>query len=338
MKILAIKQTSLGDVLHVTGHLRRMKEAFPEAELHVMTATSSAMILENHTSIDKLIVIDRYGFKKNWWRKPVWSYRLMKTAMQQIRQHEYDLAIDFQGLSKSVIFLYGARARRKFVKGKWPGLTGFHNRQLHAVREMDAVLDMAGIDAEDTSMEFQTTVDDDNHVDSLVKQLARNDLPVLLFSCFSRWQSKDWPLEKYVELARYYADDNLILFSGAENRQPEIEQAVALLKHPNCHSVAGKITLRQFAALAGKATLMVTGDSFPMHVSVAKGTPVVAIFGPTNPHKVGPIGKSHRVVQAPNCRQCENSRCRRLCLLDVPVGSVRDAVDNALTKIGYQIS
>ena len=105
MKILVIKQTSLGDVLHATGHIRQIKEQFPQAELHVMTATSSAMLLQNHPSIDKLILIDRYAFKRNWWRKPLWAYGLIRDAINAIQAHEYDLAIDLQGLTKSVVFL-----------------------------------------------------------------------------------------------------------------------------------------------------------------------------------------------------------------------------------------
>ena len=83
----------------------------------------------------------------------------------------------------------------------------------------------------------------------------------------------------------------------------------------------------------GHARLTVTGDSFPMHVSVAKDTPVIAVFGPTDPRKVGPIGKSHRVIQAADCRQCEKADCRRLCLYDVEVGVVQEAVENALNRL-----
>ena len=106
MNILVIKQTSLGDVLHSTGHVRSIKQKFPESRLVLLTATTSEQIYRHSPWVDEIILIDRYGFKKNWCRKPAWAFGEMVRVWKEVRAKEFDIAFDLQGLAKSVIFLY----------------------------------------------------------------------------------------------------------------------------------------------------------------------------------------------------------------------------------------
>ena len=98
---------------------------------------------------------------------------------------------------------------------------------MHAIRELDEVLKVAGVAVNDTSMSLHSSGADHDHAKQVLDEVNPRGLPLLVFSAYSRWQSKDWPLENYVALARYFTDDYLVIFTGADNRKPELDSAVA---------------------------------------------------------------------------------------------------------------
>jgi ADP-heptose:LPS heptosyltransferase len=326
MNILVIKQTSLGDVLHASGHIRAIKAFYPDSSLTVMTATTSAELFRHNPWVEKLILVDRYGFKKNWWRKPLWSVREMWTALMNVREKEYDLAIDLQGLAKTVVFLYGARAQKKFAKGHWWGVDGYRDRNEHAIREMDGLLQKAGVSIQDTSMELVPGDDARLSVDRLLGKINPDCRPILLMSPYSRWNSKDWPLQNYLKLAWEVADDYLPVLTGTSDRKGEIAGALAGSPDNPVINLAGELTLLEFAELVGRARLMLTGDSFPMHVAGAMKIPVIALFGPTDENKVGPLGDQDHVLRVSDCDKCDRANCKKQCLARLENRVVIEAV------------
>lgn len=332
MRILVIKQTSLGDVLHSTGHVRAIKKTWPDSELVLLTAVTSADIYRHSPWIDQMISVDRYRIKHNWYKEPIWCYRHMREVMRQVRAEPFDIAFDLQGLAKSVIFLYGARARKKFVKGRWLGLRGFRRPQIHAIEEMDGVLEMAGIKDVDTSMEFATSQVEKDVVTTLLRQINPNARKIVLCSPFSRWASKDWPLDNYIEAARFLGDEYLVAFTGAPDRAGEVESALSVLKNPKIINLSGKLNLLEFAEIVRRASLLLTGDSFPMHVAAACDTRIVALFGPTDELRVGPPGRLARIIRAPDCRKCDRAECRRNCLARITVDQVIAQVKDTICR------
>lgn len=314
MNILVIKQTSLGDVLHASGHIRAIKQHYPNSKLFLLTANTSADIYRHSPWVDELLLIDRERIKHNWRKKPQLAIKEMMRLMGKVRQHKFDLAIDFQGLAKSVFFLYGAKADNKFVKGNWWGLKGFRNKNLHAIKEMDQLLQVAGIPTKDTTMEFVVGDDDKHSVERLLLKINPDSKPILIISPFSRWHSKDWPLKNYIEVCAAVSDTYQIIFTGSVERKNCIDRAI---EKGGCQSVvnmAGALSLPEFAELTGRASLMLAGDSFPLHLAGAKQTPVIALFGPTDENKVGPLAPHDRIIRAPGCAVCDKRNCPRHCL------------------------
>ena len=314
MNILVIKQTSLGDVLHSTGHIRTIKENFPHCRLTVLTAAGSADIYRHNPRVDEMILFEHRRVKRECWRHPVRTARYIAGVISRVRATRFELAFDLQGLARSVVFLYAARAGKKYVKGRWPGLGRFRNPALHAIAEMDGVLGQARLSIADTSMEFFTGAAERQYIDDLLAQINPARKPLLVFSPFSRWNSKDWPLPRYVEIAARLADECVVVFTGSAVVRGRIEQALSGDDDTGPVNLAGELTIPQFAELAGRATLMLAGDSFPMHLACAQNTPVVALFGPTLESKTGPLGAAHEVIRAPDCARCDRPDCRRHCL------------------------
>ena len=330
MNILVIKHTSLGDVLHSTGHVRAIKKQFPQSRLVLMTATTSADIYRHHPDVDELILFDRYRVKREWLSHPGWCWRHIRETVKQVRSEQFDLAFDLQGLARTVLFLYFARAGQKFVKGRWPGIRGFRNKSLHAIREMDGVLALAGITDQNTEMEIATSGTEEARVDALLEEMNPQMRPLVLLSPFSRWPSKDWPLGHFAEAAERLSQRAQVVFTGAADRQDEIEALVSQSRAKNVISLAGKLNLLEFAALVKRACVMLTGDSFPMHIASACDTDVVALFGPTDENKVGPMRESAVVIRAPDCQQCDRRNCQRNCLSRILVEQAVTAVQSKL--------
>ncbi len=331
MNILVIKQTSLGDVLHSTGHIRAIKQQFPDSHLTLLTANSSAEIYRHNPWIDQMILVDRYRVKHNWLREPLWSCRHMRSVMREVQEKSYDLAFDLQGLAKSVLFLYAAKADAKYVKGNWVGLEGFRQPELHAIKEMDGVLKLADIDVSDTSMEFATSAKAKSKIDQLLSEIRPDSRKMWIFSAFSRWPSKDWPLRHFAETARAISDKATVLFTGAAESKQAIDDALGDAANSNIVNLAGQLSLGEFAELVHRADGMLTGDSFPMHVACAQKTPVIALFAPTDERKVGPTGPDDLVIRAPDCRICDRKNCQRGCLARIlpeeVVGLIEERVE-----------
>ncbi len=426
MNILVIKQTSLGDVLHATGHLRAIKENFPSSRLTLLTAPASADICRHNPWVDEVILFDNRAIVRQW-RRPKAAAKILAAALRQVRARPFDLAFDLQGLAKSALFLYAARRAaggEKYIKGRWLGLSGFRNPRLHAIAEMDGVLRRARLAVGDTAMEFFTAAGERRHIDALLARINPANKPLLLFSPFSRWRSKDWPLARYVEIAawvaRRFRGQFCMAFTGQAATRDAIERAIAPVnaglgglgewgeieggkfaglgepisrpnsrpsrqstcrqpdsadfasqqpihqadsadfasqqpihqadsadfasqqpihqadsakfasqstnQQPNLANLAGQLSLPQFAELTGRARLLLSGDSFPMHLACAQKTPLIALFGPTQASKTGPVGPHCRVIRAPNCHACDRPACRRHCLARLPTEVVRAAL------------
>jgi ADP-heptose:LPS heptosyltransferase len=154
-----------------------------------------------------------------------------------------------------------------------------------------------------------------------------------VISPYSRWLSKDWPLQNYCAVSKSVAENFLVLFTGTDDRRPEIDAGLRDSGDTDAINLAGKLSLLEFVELAGRASLVLTGDSFPMHVAGARGTPVVALFGPTDETRVGPRGKEDQVIRVEGCDTCDLKSCPRLCLQRLQPGQVIVHVNNHLESL-----
>ena len=324
MNILVIKQTSLGDVLHSTAAIRAIKTRYPQSHLSVLTANASLDIYRHNPHIDELIALDYPGIKRQW-RQPLHVVRHLRAVIRQLRARHFALAFDLQGLGRTALFLYAARADQKFIKGRWPFVGGFRNKQLHAIAEMQGVLQCAGINAAGVAMEWHGGDAERRFVDNLLVRINPRNQPLVVFSPFSRWASKDWPLAHYLELAAQIDARACVVITAQAAHQPSIARALRA-RELHCVNLAGALSVAQFAELVGRAQVQVSGDSFPMHVACAKQIAAIALFAPTDEAKVGPQGGDVQLLRAPGCRRCERADCRRNCMARLST----DAVGGAL--------
>jgi heptosyltransferase-3 len=153
----------------------------------------------------------------------------------------------------------------------------------------------------------------------------------------SRWLFKCWPAERYAELIDCCAAAGLpaLLTAAPDTRELAMVADIAGRCRDAPANLAGKLSLKELAAVCRHARLFIGVDSAPMHIAAAMGTPVVALFGPSGEHEWHPWQVPHRVVALDwSCRPCGNDGCgggkRSECLTELPVDAVWQAAQELL--------
>jgi ADP-heptose:LPS heptosyltransferase len=294
-RILVVKLSSLGDVVHVTPCLRALRRACPTARI-VMAVDRRYVALVRHSAyVDEVIEADAGHGHLSAWLEP-WRHLAGR------RRPRFDLAIDFQGTPRSAGWVYasGARVRAGRLGGNgaradWrPAWQRVVRPDLarHAVRVCADVAESLGVRVEALDPELVLSPDADRRCAARLVASGLPDRSFLLVNPFTRWPSKNWPVERYRELVSRLARERagpIVVHAG-----PGEENGLGAFGGA---AILAGLPLEESLALFRRARLMVTGDTGPMHCAAALGTPVVALFGPTWPERTGPWGPQHRVIQ-----------------------------------------
>jgi lipopolysaccharide heptosyltransferase I len=285
-KVLIIKPSSLGDIIHGLQVVESIRAQCPG--LHVSWVVESAFrsVVEACPTVDAVFIFERQG-----------GLRAFACLLQEIRSQEFDVVLDLQGLARSGLMTCAAQAKRKIGRADArEGAAFFYTekvalpaaRPAHAVDILAKYLPALGLREKIVSslrFEFPDLPGAQDAVEG----------SVLVFP-ESRRPEKEWP-----HFARF-------LESAAE-RHPECRfawcaSARSAEKCPvagNVINLAGATSLSEVIALIQNAALVIANDSGPVHVAAAVGTPVLALYGPTAPNQYGPYPlslKTHRTLRA----------------------------------------
>ena len=320
MKILLIKQTSLGDVLHMTPVIRALKKWKPEAEIDIVTDKRALGILKNNPYINKLYVLDIYKYEKEIFQSPLKFFSTIKeffSDIKEVRKKKYDIAIDLQGLERSVIFLYLCKAKKKYAKGKWAFVKSNYYVDINAIVGLISFLKFFDCPNDGVDLDYflpETIEEDFNKTIERIKQTKNFEIEkdYIVFSPFSRWETKDLSVNKAREIIAEIKKlkDIQIIISATSDYNKECKEIVE--GFDNVLDSSGLFNLTELAYLIKNSKCMLTVDSFPMHTGCAFKKPLIAIFGPTSEIRVGPIAENSEVFRADNI-ECEKCYKRKNC-------------------------
>ncbi len=320
-RVLVIKLSSLGDLFHAIPAVHNLRVGL-DASIDWVTQPAYVEVVKCFTDVDRVIRFPRDGF-----------FSQFATFAGQLRRHEYDYVVDLQGLLKSGIVARMARGKRRIGpsfhrEGSsmfYSEIAGECNKARHAVEENLDIIRHLGLDMLD--VEFPVEFPNRN-MDVLSKRVAM--IPS------SRWQTKNWPAESFAAVGRILRERaavHLFLFGSAAD-----ESCCAQITDTaggECENLAGKTSLVEMGSYLSKMDLVISNDSGPLHMAAAIGTPVLAMYGPTDPRRTGPHGDLHRVISAPvSCRPCFDRTCKQgaaQCMADISVEAVAEA---ALEMLG----
>lgn len=346
MNILIVKMSAIGDVIHTLPALNALRDHFPNASITWLVEEAAADLVIGHPSVDNVIVSKRKRWMKSLFSSSCPSALIkILSFIRTLRETEYDMIIDFQGLLKSGVMVMLARGEKKigFDKGMEHAECShlFYNLRLtpvsmeiHALKRGLMMIQSLGVKVDKVEYRLPVTPGDQGAVHALLKRNGiRAEEKIICINPQATWETKLWDNEKFADLSdriqeRYGAR---IVFTGGAEDRAVIEDIISMTNKA-CVNLAGLTTLKMLATLYAKAAVLVTTDTGPMHLGAAAGTRVVAVFGSTAPWRTGPYGSDHVVVRsAGRCSPCFKRECvHRTCMHDISVDQVMSAVDKQM--------
>ena len=250
-------------------------------------------------------------------KSPGRFWRALKTLRHSLGR-PFDVAVDLQGLLRSgLITLASAAPFRIGFANSREGSHFFYNYRVdipdmntHAVDRYLLFAEYLGIEHLDIA--FPICIDPEAR--KAVRRLLGERVsgrPVVLLSIATTWQTKHWPVEKWIALSRNLIENvhARIVLVGRREGEKVFDRFVALADFPFLN-LATKTSLAELVALIEEANLVISGDSAPTHIADALGTPLVALMGPTDPQRTGPYTQtSHAIRGSVDCRPCGKKRC-----------------------------
>lgn len=348
-RILIIRLSSIGDVIRTIPAVHALRESYPRANISWVVEEKARDILLDQIEIDDVIVFQR----KRWGRgilNPLTFLRTIREVYQfikELRDKHFDVAFDFHGILKSGLMSYlsGTKERVGYERGfckEWNYL--FNNRRVnprsHRISRFErnfALIGFMGVDEVRGGVRIDVSQEDVDYVDQF---LGKRDQEVsgLLIAIHPGTSPttpyKRWPPERYGALADRLVEElgASILFTWGPGEKPMVDEVRAQMRRDSM--VAPETTsLKQLAEIFRRCSLYIGGDTGPMHIASLVETPVVGIFGPTDPIVNAPYeGTPHIMVRKDvPCSPCRNTGCKhRECMNMVSTQDVFDAAKTLL--------
>ena len=311
MKILILKPSSLGDVIQALPVLRLLKRHLPASKIFWWIDAKLAPLLEDDPDLAGVV-----RFERDRWAAPR-HWPEMFRSIQWMRAQQFDLVIDLQSLVRSGTFAWLANG--KFLIGLddfREGARGFYDLAVrrpsfhtHAVDWYLAVLPQLGVPVHN---HFQWLPERPEIARTVRSKWQTGNAHWIAVQPGARWANKRWPAEYFTELARCLArkfpDARFAILGGAEDRP--LGGMIARIEPERCFNLCGQTSLPEMIEWLRLCELMITNDTGPMHVAAALGKPLVALFGPTEPHRTGPYRHLDSVLRIDlPCSPCLKSRC-----------------------------
>jgi len=338
LNILLFKLRYLGDVLLTTPAIRLLRRSYPKARITMVVNKGTEDMILHNTNIDRILTVDRSIAKsKNLLRR----FQYERAFVKELRSVQYDLCVDFEYGQRGAILslISGARHRVGLETLSYWRNWIYHYRvpfpeRTHAVQFNMALLDKSiGLRTDDKCLELQTSKEDDRYVDTW---MSENGLEkggkFIVCHPGARWWFKQWPEDRFAQLADQVQEEMQlkVVFSGGVADVSAVQEIAGRMTTP-CHSLAGQTTPLQLAALIKRAQIFIGNDSGPMHIAAAVDTPVVALFGSTDPEIWRPWTRRSQVIyKAVACSPCDHTGCEMgelNCMRQITVVEVKAAVE-----------
>jgi lipopolysaccharide heptosyltransferase I len=296
-RILIVRVSAIGDVIHGIPVLCALRAAYPNAFLAWVAEGTMGDVLDGHPALDELVRVPR-----RWWKSPraVWQMR------SRLRALKFDVAIDLQCLTKSAITAWLSGAPRRIGKTGVDGreFSQWFNNELveasgtHVLEHYMSMLRPLGIKSPTVQFNLTERATD---AELIARYLQKSGLVGQRFAVLNPgagWPSKIWPAERYGALARHLYEAHGVASVAAWGVQAELPMAETIVAMSGGHAqLAPPTTMMQLASLCRRAALFVGSDTGPMHLAVAVGTPTISMHGPSRADWCGAYGRDNIRLQ-----------------------------------------
>ena len=347
--ILIIRLGAIGDVVRTLPAANALRDRFPKAHIAWVVEEKVRDILAYQPEIDETIV-----FQRNRWKKGILNpLTFLRTIgevyrfIRDLRSKDWDIALDFHGILKSGLISYmsGARERVGFARGyckEWNHL--FSNRRVSPSSnrisrfERNFVLVRSiGVDGGRRDVDLRVSRQDVDYVDQFFRDCgpAVSGLLVVIHPGTSpKTPYKRWGSAKYSELADGLVDElrASVLFTWGPGERSMVDEVRSQMRRDSMVAPETQ-SLKQLAEIFKRCTVYIGSDTGPMHIASLVGTPVVGIYGPTDPIVNAPYGGTPSIIVRKElpCSPCRNRGCNDVkCMEAITSRDVLDAVKTLL--------
>ncbi len=324
-KILIIKLKGIGDVVLSTIVFNNLLKDFPNAKIDFLTEPPSLPVLENLNFINKVILYKRNSFSNS-----------LKLYFQ-IFFNRYDLVLDLYSNPRTAFITFFSLAKyragfpyrgRKYAYNLF-GPTErnkYHSAELHL-----QLLKSIGLSYDEKELFFDLKKDSIDMANNFFYNNFNNDDLIIGLSPSGGWKSKRCDPIKFAEIGNAVIEKynaKVLILWGQEDLNDAIE-IQSLMKYSSL--LIPETDINQLAAFLAKCDLVITNDSGPMHITSALKTPVLGLFGPTDPKLQGPFGEQNEWIRLNelDCIGCNLLDCpiNHECFKDLPIDKILDKID-----------
>jgi len=299
-RIVLIKPSALGDIVHALPVLTALRQRFPAAHIAWVVNSAYEPLLRGHPDLDETIIFDRHALRAGLGSLVLTGLRFLV----KLRQRRFDLAIDLQGLFRTSVMMWASGAARRV------GLSSAREGSAHAYTDCIAVPDAADLHAVDRywlvaealgvaakNVRFKLPVAP-AALQWALQHIGPLPRPWLMLGVGARWMTKRWPSHHFAALATLAQRrfGGTIFFVGGPDDAALARMVAEEMPGPLC-DLTGRTTLPQLAAVLSCADLMLANDTGPLHLAVALGRPVVAPYTCTRIRLTGPYGQPGNAVE-----------------------------------------
>ncbi len=333
MNVALVKLSSLGDVVHALPAAAALHARLPGVRVAWVVERREAALLYGNAAVDEVVPVDTRGWRRC--RTPVGA-AAVAGALSELRRHlrgaRFDVAIDLQGLLKSGLLVAATRAPLRI------GFAAAHCRERisalctnrhvtppaaarHVVEQYLALLEPLGVRA--PSVEFPLPVNapvEERMDEFLGRSGVKPGSRLVAVNPGAGRPDKRWPVERFRALTRRLTDEagaSVLVLWGPE--EAALAETIVGSDEPERALLAPPTDLQELLALLRRASVVVGGDTGPVHLAAALGVPCVGLYGPTSVERNGPYGQTWRALASPDKR-----------LDSLAVGTVFHAVVDAL--------
>ncbi len=277
MKIAIVKLSSLGDIVHSMVVLQFIKKHYPESVIDWVVEKRFKGILENNPHINQIHTVNLNKFKRDK------SLKLLFTEVSKARKFgQYDVVIDLQGLIKSAIVTKFISSRKKvgFDKSSIREALAsfFYNQKVAISYEQNTIERYAKLTSE--ALRIKITKDDIMNKEFYLFSKSKfliPQTPYIVFVIGSTWQSRNYPKEKFTQVAQAIKKSCIVIWGSEEEK----EKAEWMSSESNYIQVMPKLSLDDLKHVIDHASLLIGNDTGPSHMSWALNIPSIILFGPT---------------------------------------------------------
>lgn len=343
-RILIVRLSSIGDVLHATTVAHNLKQSYPHCHLTWIVSRTAAELLQYNPDIDDLFVWSREDFEQalhqRQFGKVLHSIRSLKDFFST---HPFDIAFDIHGLFMSGIITRLSKAPRRIGMSGTKELNWLFMNEFaaapqspHKILHYLSVLESFNGNKQDYHLILKLPPTLSGFA---VKFFAQNQVnckkKLLMVNPWTSWRSKNWGINNFAQCLNQLPDTIEILLCGGPADEENNKKIIAATQRPLI-DITGKTRLLELAALFRQTDLILTGDTGALHIATALKVSTISLWGPTRPEKYGPLVPGHTFICSENtCVNCDKTKCRlqnNACMNSISPNLVSEKIIAALIK------